>query len=188
MARANSFRVAPEAKLARTSRSRETLGSPASILATLDWLEPRRRLAPPRLKWRRARALLNEPVKRSLISTHCGLFGVNSRNLATEPVLQPASFRRFFFAASITTPTIIATPRALVILDSFLTCIDNRLWGRSILLREHFPNHYRVVVDSIDSMPCLIFVRNTQFTDSAARSWALVASEACSAFPHAVTA
>jgi hypothetical protein len=42
IARARSFLVAPEAKLARTRRSSDTLGSPASIFATRDWLEPRR--------------------------------------------------------------------------------------------------------------------------------------------------
>ena len=39
-ARCNSRRVAPVAKNARMIRSSDTEGSPASILATHDWLEP----------------------------------------------------------------------------------------------------------------------------------------------------
>jgi len=38
----NSCRVAPAAMSARTIRSSETDGSPASILATRDWLDPKR--------------------------------------------------------------------------------------------------------------------------------------------------
>lgn len=175
IARANSLRVAPDARLARTNNSRETLGSPASSFATRDWLEPIRSAKATWLKRPRARAFLANSVKRSLISISAESSGVSSRNSATEPVLQPASFRRFLFPASITTPVNdgLRLRQFVVLSNSFFASFYNGFWCLPIFFCKDRPNHKSISVHSIDKAPCLGLVGNPQLMTPATngRHW-----------------
>jgi hypothetical protein len=98
IALAMSFFLAPAAKRARTSRSSETAGSLASILATRDWLE-RRRFARSLCErpWR-CRRSFKLALKVSLSSTKAASSGVRPRKSFADPTFHPAALRRFRLA------------------------------------------------------------------------------------------
>src|SRR6266705_5343148 len=98
-ARCSSRRVAPVARMARTIRSIVTEGSPASILATRDWLEPIRWA---RSTWERrrfCRACLSAPARESLSSTSAASSSLNLRKSLALPTFQPAARSLFNFVA-----------------------------------------------------------------------------------------
>lgn len=99
MAAAISFREAPVASSARTSRSTETLGSHASIFATRDWLEPSRFASSVCVSpWlvRRSRSVW---LSASFISTKAASSSERSRNSSAEQSFQPASSKRLRFVS-----------------------------------------------------------------------------------------
>src|SRR5439155_6239170 len=97
---ARSAALAPSTSRELTNRSMETDGSPASILATRDWLE-RRRLASstcdtPRLCRRSRRLRLRD----NFISMSAASASDKSKNSCTDPTAQPAALslsRLLFF-------------------------------------------------------------------------------------------
>src|SRR5438128_2422842 len=99
IALARSATLAPSTSRELTSRSIDTDGSPASILATRDWLE-RRRLANSTCdtarRWRRSRRLR---LKASFISMSAASASDRPRNSWTDPTAHPAalSFSRLLF-------------------------------------------------------------------------------------------
>src|SRR5207249_3850924 len=103
MVLARSAGLTPRTSRELTNRSIETDGSPASILATRDWLECRRLASSicetPR-RWRRSRRLL---LKDSFISMSAASASDRPKNSCTDPTAHPAalSFSRLdFFIAS----------------------------------------------------------------------------------------
>lgn len=120
--RAKSRFVAPVPKKARSSRSSEILGSPASILATRDWLEwsllARAAWVTPS-SWRRVR---NARLTARRISTRAASSADSARKSAAFPVFHPAASRRFRFFASISITSrgsiILREPSPTVLNDS----------------------------------------------------------------------
>lgn len=96
IARAKSLRDALRARRERTRRSIETDGSPASILATRDWLDRRCAancswVSP----WRLRRSFKNS-LKASLNSINRFSPGVNLKNSRAELTFQPLASKRLF--------------------------------------------------------------------------------------------
>ena len=94
-----SFFVAPAANKARISRSIETAGSLASILATRDWLELRRFASS---LWERpwlVRHFFKLSLKVSLSSTKAASSSDNPRNSRAEPTFHPDACNLLRFLA-----------------------------------------------------------------------------------------
>ena len=76
---------------ARTIKSSVTAGSPASILATSDWLEPIRCASSVCNRWRFARALLSASASDSFSSTSKASSSESFRKALASPTFQPAA-------------------------------------------------------------------------------------------------
>src|SRR5262245_42821726 len=147
MMRATSRRVAPSARRERTRRSTVTVGSPASILATRDWLD---RTAFANSCWVSrllSRRLRSPSASRSLSSTYASSSGDSPRNSVALPIFQPFAAKRFRFNS-----------RIVVLPKTFLAHADNLQWRCCGLLAEHLDDHDRVRIDSVDQPPSLPFV------------------------------
>src|SRR3990172_2238291 len=95
---------APSASRVRMSRSKDTEGSPASILATLDWLDFTTLARSPWVS--RRRTLHSRSLDASLIlsSTYAASSDERLRNSVVLPTLQPADSSRFRFDSRIVIP------------------------------------------------------------------------------------
>ena len=90
--------VAPVAMSARTIRSSDTEGSPASIFAILDWLEPMRCARSVCERWRFLRDFLTASISDSFMSASVASCSSSPRKSFAVPTFQPAAFRRFSLA------------------------------------------------------------------------------------------
>jgi hypothetical protein len=98
---ATCFRSAPAARRAFTSKSSDTDASPASILATRDWLEPRAAARSFCDMFRFCRSCFKLRLSASLASTYADSSAVTSRNSAAVPTAQPFALSLLRLAASI---------------------------------------------------------------------------------------
>lgn len=140
----------PRARSDRISRSSETDGSPASILATRDWLDlsiPARSTCERRCRLRRSRKL---SASRILSSIYVDSSSESWRNSLALPIFQPFASNRFFFSS-----------RIFVLPESFST---RRYYGPRRgpgFLAEDFQDHDSVGLDSVHDAP-----RNTSVIDA----------------------
>lgn len=109
---------APNARRVRMSRSRDTEGSPASILATLDWLDFTRLARSPWVSRRRVRHSRSFDARLILSSTYAASSGERLRNSTVLPTLQPLASRRFLFDS-----------RIVVAPETLPARLDHRLWS-----------------------------------------------------------
>lgn len=124
------------------SKSNVTDGSPASILATRDWLDLTRRANPcwvRRLRCLRAFKLF---ASLTLSSTYAASFGESPRNSAAVPKRQPFDSRRFLFDSRI-----VITPKPTFTRLYSLRC------GPRCLLVENLHDNDRIWVDSVHNSP-----------------------------------
>ena len=156
-----SLRVAPAAKSARTIRSSETLGSPASIFATRDWLDLMRSARSDCDSLCLVRACRTASVKLSLISTSAACSSLSCRKSRAEPARQPAARSRFNFSAFIA--LFLASHDRLIAFQSGHANVDYLFGCPGRRLGEHFENDYGVVVDVIHHAPCSVLIRDSQF-------------------------
>src|SRR5437899_1399854 len=136
-----------------------TDGSPASIFATRDWLDPRIR---PNCSWvsfRFDRSSRTALARTSFRSTTASSSAVSPRNSLADPSFQPAFSRRFLFWALIASslpgrPD--RTPR-----DASGSA-RSRSAGLLGLLLEDITDHDRVHVDPVDDPPLVLLVSDSQ--------------------------
>src|ERR1043166_6816923 len=163
---ARSFRVAPIARRARISRSSETPGSPASILATRDWLDLiflASSACESFLLWRRR---LKFSLRRNFNSTKAASSGESSRKSVAEPTLQPAASSLLRFAASICPSPLF---RQCVVLPETPPAIIDYAFGRLPgHLLENVGYDDCVPVNPVNDAPRLIPVHDAQFVTSSA--------------------
>src|SRR5713226_649114 len=95
--RPSSLRDSPKTKSERTSKSRETEGSPASILATLDWLDFSNRASSIWVSFFERRRCWKFLASASFISIYAASSGVSCKNSAADPTFQPFASSRFLF-------------------------------------------------------------------------------------------
>ncbi len=94
----------------RTIRSRETEGSPASILAIRDWLDFSNLAASAWVRWRRTRRRRREYASRSLTSINAASSGERRRNSGALPIRHPLFSNRLRFDSRM-----VVLPRLLAI-------------------------------------------------------------------------
>ena len=166
IALARSEELAPNNNRELTSRSIETDGSPASILATRDWLD-----------WRRlANSIWDSPccflrarrlrLSASFISIRTASASDRPRNSFTVPTVHPAASSRaflpFLMSSSLSEPVVLA--------KSSLTSFNHRCRCLSRLLRENIEDNYSVRIHSIQNTESAGFIVHSQFMTSASNN------------------
>ena len=143
MSFARSFREAPSAKSDRIKRSKETVGSPVSILATRDWLDRTTFANSVWVRFRRRRRCLSPSASRSRSSTYASSSGDRSRKSLVVPIFQP-------FASS----RVLLSSRIVVLPKATLAYLDYRPRSRGGLLAENFADHDGVCIYPVHDSPC----------------------------------
>src|SRR3990172_5323112 len=160
MTAASSLRVVPMASRERIRRSMETEGSPASILATRDWLEPSSFASWPWESRLRARRSLSRRLSVSFSSTRAASASVRPKNSVTLPTVQPARRRRsrlFLFMGS-------TSLRLVVHPETAPTVLNDPVRGLPARFGKDLQNHDGVGVDPINDAPVVSAVSNTQLS------------------------
>lgn len=152
MIRDSSRGDAPRTSSDRTRRSSDTVGLPASILATRDWLEPSsvaRSACVRRCRCRRSRRLV---ASRTLRSMNTASSAISRRNSCELPTFQPfVSSRRCL------------SLRTVVLPESPEGRFDDG-WRRSPgLLAEDLQDHDRVRIHPVHDSPVRPDIADTQF-------------------------
>ena len=132
----------PSARRARMSKSSVTDGSPASILATRDWLDFTSRASSCCVSCRRRLRVRRLCANLTLSSTYALSSGDSDRNSAAEPKRQPLVSRRFLLALRI-----VITPQSLPASRYDLCRRSSRF------LAEHLKDNNGIRVDSIYHSP-----------------------------------
>jgi len=120
-ARPRSRRSAPAASKHFTNRSTLTVGSAASIFATLDWLDPTLFASSACVQLCSSRSSRSRRASESLISTNSDSPGVSFRNSRASPTRHPADSSLRCFAA-----LIFNSPVLVPYNDASVSCIDPR--------------------------------------------------------------
>ena len=162
---ATSCWLAPSVKRTRRSRSVLTDRSAASILATLDWLDPQRFATSAWVSPRRSRRLRRPVARAALVSMNRCSSADRSRKSAASPTVQPARSRRcrlVFCTGSISlclgqSPERLQSPPAVT---------DDRAWRSGGLLAEHLQNHHGISCQAVHDPPCLAAISDAQFVAS----------------------
>src|SRR6266566_237322 len=132
-------------------RSKLTDGSPASIFATRDWLDPIKRASTVCDRLRRRRRSFNVCARASFVSTHAASSLERLRNSPAVPTFQPAASRRAFFALFIDHPPI----NQQNIFNHLLRCSPRRFL-------KNLWNHDGVMVYAVYNPPIAVPVSNAQ--------------------------
>lgn len=155
MIRARSFAEAPRAISDRTNRSMDTEGSPASILATRDWLD-RTALANSTCVSRRLRRRCFRPsASFNRSSMYASSSAVSPRNSLVPRTLHPFASNRFRFSS-----------RTVVLPKTPSTSIDHRVRRALCLLAEYLCDLHGVGVQPIHDSPSGPGVSDPQFMTS----------------------
>jgi len=151
MIRDNSRREAPRISSDLISRSNDTEGSPASILAMRDWLDRRRCARSACVRLRRRRRSRRPMASRTLRSIYAASSALRRRNSCVVPIFQPraSSFRRF-------------CSRTVILPQSSGACFNNGLRRRPGLLAEDLQDHYGVGVEPVHDSPVCSGVTDPQ--------------------------
>jgi hypothetical protein len=152
MAFARSCVEAPRANSDRIKRSRETDTSPASIFATLDWLDRSSRATWLCVKWRRRRRRRSESASRSFSSMNAASSSDSPRNSRVSPTRQPLASIRFLLGS-----------RIVVLPKSPATGLNDPVWGGWRLLAEYLGDHDGVRIDSVHETPGLALIVDPKF-------------------------
>lgn len=142
----------PSANRERTRRSMETEGSPASIFATLDWLDFTSRASSTCERFRSFRRVRRRSASSSFISMNTDSSGESPRKSFAPPTFQPLDSRRFRFAS-----------RIVILLQSSLGSLNYRLWRLRCLLRKHFSDDNGIEVNPVQDAPSYARIANSQF-------------------------
>jgi len=148
---ASSLFDAPRARSDLTSRSRETVGSPASILATRDWLDCMALANAICVRPLSARRAFRPSASFKRNSMYASSSESWSKSFA-EPTRHLFVSRRLRFRSS-----------NFVILYALLTSFDHILWCVLSLLREDFHEHYCAFISSEYHTPCCVRIGHPQF-------------------------
>ena len=143
-------------------RSSDTVGSPASIFATRDWLDLIDFAISTWVTPRACRRAFSPSARRRRSSTYAASSSDRLRNSLAVPTFQPLLSSLFRWLS-----------RTVILLKAATGYVDHLFWGRRGFLRENLKNQYCVPVNSIDDAPVAASVRNTQLIASLpyARHW-----------------
>ena len=164
MTRPMSELVDPAVKSDRIKRSIDTDGSPASILATRDWLDLMRRASAACERFLFNRRRLSSRAKETRTSTKAASASVRPRNSLASATFQPARWSFSFLSFRISTSS--TSLDYIVSLQAVLAPVDDRLWRLPRFLGEHLQNDYGVRIDPKDNAPRYAFVVDPQFSAS----------------------
>jgi hypothetical protein len=134
------------------SRSSETDGSPASILAIRDWLDWSRLASSACVKFRRRRHLRTPIASRTLSSTYAASSEVSRRNSWAVPTFQPLASRRRRFSS-----------RTVVLPQSADARVNDWCWRRPGCLAEDRQNHDSIGIGPVHDPPVGFGASDTQF-------------------------
>jgi len=152
MIRVSSRRDAPRAKSDRMSRSSDTEGSPASILATRDWLDRSRLASSACVRLRRRRHSRSPSASCALNSTYAASSWVSPRKSWAVPTFHPRASRRRRFSS-----------RMVVLPRSANACVDDGLRCCPGRLTKDRQNHDCIGIGSVHDPPVAFVVSDTQF-------------------------
>jgi len=150
---------APRAIRERTSRSTETVGSPASIFATRDWLEPRLFASSTCVSFFRDRRALRPSASLKRSSMYACSSGERPRKSGASPTSQPALVNFLRLLA-----------RIAVLLETSLAGLDDLIRRRFSFLAEDIADNNRVDICSVDNSPGDTIVGNPKFVAASADS------------------
>jgi hypothetical protein len=140
--RDSSRREAPRISSDLISRSSDTEGSPASILAMRDWLDWRRFARSACVRFRRRRRSRRPVASRALRSIYAASSALRCRNSWAVPIFQPfASSRRRLSSRTVVLPQ----PADARVNDGLRRC--------ACLLRKDLQDHHGVRVEPVDDSP-----------------------------------
>src|ERR1051325_3762990 len=145
----SSRSVVPRAMSERIKRSKETEGTPASILATRDWLDSSFAARSSCDKPFCFRLCLRPSANLIFNSMYAASSFDRPKNSLTVPTFHPFASKRICFRL-----------RIVIILYSSLAGVHDRLWRRSAFLTENLQNNDRVRIDSVDDPPSRLVVFN----------------------------
>src|SRR6056297_275372 len=150
---------APSAIRDRTSRSTDTVGSPASIFATRDWLEPRLFASSTCVSFFRDRRALRPSASFNRSSMYACSSAERPRKSGASPTSQPASVNFLRLLA-----------RIVVLLETSLAGLDDFIRRRRSFLAEDIADNDRVDICSVDNSPGRSIVGNPKFVAAPADS------------------
>src|ERR1700735_5258478 len=159
---ANSRLDVPSASSDLTSRSSDTVGSPASILATRDWLDLMARASPTCVTPRACRRGFRTPAGFRRRLTEDFSSSVIPRNSFGVPILQPldSSFLRLL-------------SRTVVLLQTLAARCNYGLGRSTGLLREDLQNYNGVGINPVDHPPVTAGANDSQLVASRGDAWHL---------------
>jgi hypothetical protein len=134
------------------SRSRETDGSPASILAILDWLDCSRLASSACVRFRRRLHSRSPTASRTLSSMYAASSAVSRRNSCAVPTFQPFASRRRRFSS-----------RTVVLPQSASARVNDDFRRRASRLAEHRQNHNGVSIGSVHNPPVNFDISDPEF-------------------------
>ncbi len=142
MSRSNARREAPRLSSDRISRSNDTDGSPASILAILDWLDRSRFASSACVRLRRRRHSRKPNASCSLSSTYAASSALSCKKSWAVPNFQPFASRRRRLSSRTAPLPQPADAR-----------VDDPLRCGPALLAEDLENHDRIGVGPVHDPP-----------------------------------
>ena len=151
MIAASSRFDAPRASSDRSMRSRDTVGSPASIFATRDWLDLMDLAISTWVTPCACRRAFMPAARRMRSSTYAASSSDRPSKSLAVPIRHPLLSSLFRLLS-----------RIFILLKAATRCVDHLFGGRSGLLGENLKNHYRIAVNAIDDSLVATNVRDPQ--------------------------
>ena len=142
----------PSASSKRTSKSKDTELSPASIFATRDWLDLIALATSNCVIFRCNLCSRKISESLSLISIYASSSAESPRNSPALPILHPFASRRFLLLLCI-----------VILPQSSFRPLNHRLRRRPGLFAENIQDHDSIGIDTINNAPCCIDIDDSQF-------------------------
>ncbi len=151
MARPIAAFVDPDVKSDRSRRSMDTDGSPASILATRDWLEPIRFASAAWVRFLAKRTRFSALANETRTSITAESASVRPRNSLASLTFHPVRSSRSLL--SLRTAPSVHRSHSIVSFQSALTHVDDRLRSLPRLLARHLEDQDCIVINSKHDAP-----------------------------------
>src|SRR3972149_7768926 len=145
----------------------ETEGSPASILAIRDWLDPISRAASSWVRRRRFLCSFTNWLRAILISMYSSSSSVSSRNSRAPATFQPCASSNLRFALSILPPS----DSPIILSKTLPAHLESSLRRLPRALGKHLSYHNRVWINPVDDAPCASLIENPKLVNTPADGW-----------------
>ena len=142
--------------------------SAASIFATRDWLEPKRRATSVWVRPRCSRRCRRPAARASFVSMNRRSSADSSKKVPASATVHPARSSRLRFSLRMRS---FPLTEGLERLQALSTLADHRGRSRGRLFAEHVENHHRIWRDVVDNAPCLVPIDEASLVASSGDRW-----------------